>query len=233
MDKLGLNPGFLAAQIINFLILLGIMAKWVIPNVTKMLDNRAATIAKQLEDARVAEQARANAEREAQKLIDERRLEGNKLVEEARARADQQAKSVIEEAQREAAGLKEKALKEGDAAKVAALGDVRADVIALAMAATERLVKKGVDEKQAHAIISEFFSSSDAELRGLGDKVEVTSAIPLTGDEQAKVKAATGASSVDYKVDPSILGGLVVRAGDKVVDGSVRADLSTLASQLK
>jgi F-type H+-transporting ATPase subunit b len=232
VDRLGLNPGFLAAQIINFLFILFIISR-VLPSITKMLDSRAELIAKQVEDARVAEQARANAEREAQKLIEERRLEGNKLVDEARARADQQAKAVLEEAQREAAAVREKALKEGDAAKVAALGDVRSDVIALAVAATERLVRQSVDQNRAHALISDFFSTSDKELKGLGDKVEVTSAIPLTGEEQAKVKAATGASSVEYKVDPAILGGLVVRAGDKVVDGSVRADLTSLAAQLK
>jgi F-type H+-transporting ATPase subunit b len=94
-------------------------------------------------------------------------------------------------------------------------------------------VRQSVDENRARAIVSDFFSTSGAELRGLGDRVEVTSAIPLTSDEQAKVKSATGASAIDFKVDPSILGGLVVRAGDRVVDGSVRSDLTALASQLK
>lgn len=233
MEKLGLNLGFLAAQLINFLVIFFLLWRVILPRVTKMLDARSGRIAKQLEDARVAEQARANAEREATKLIDERRLEGNKLVEEARARADQQAKLVMEEAQREAAALKSKAMQEGELAKSAALGDVRADVITLAMAAAERLIGQSLDQGRSEAVVSNFFSTSSADLKGLGDTVEVTSAIRLTDAEKAQVKSATGANSVTYKEDPSILGGLIVRAGDKVVDGSVRAGLSTLSAQLK
>jgi F-type H+-transporting ATPase subunit b len=222
----------LLAQIINFLVILLIL-RAVYPRILKMLDTRAERIAKALEDARVAEQARASAERDAQKLLDERRAEGAKLVDEARARAEVQAKAVIEEAQREANALKAKAMTEGEAAKAAALGDVRSDVINLAMAAAERLIGQSLDEGKSHAIVSDFFSKSSAELKGLGDKVEVVSALPLTDDEKAKVKAATGASDVTYKVDPALLGGLLVRAGDKVVDGSVRSGLSALAASLR
>jgi F0F1-type ATP synthase delta subunit len=49
----------------------------------------------------------------------------------------------------------------------------------------------------------------------------------------AEVKKVTGASTIDNKVEPAILGGLILRAGDKVVDGSVRGDLSSLAGQLR
>lgn len=232
MDRLGLNPGFLVAQIINFLVVLLIL-RAVFPRVLKMLDSRSERIAKALEDARVAEQARASAERDAQKLIDERRAEGARLVDEARARAEVQAKAVIEEAQREATTIKTKAMTEGETAKAAALGDVRSDVISLAMAAAERLIGQSLDAEKSKTIVSDFFSKSSAELKGLGDKVEVTSALPLTDAEKNNVKAATGASDITYKVDPSILGGLIVRAGDKVVDGSVRAGLTALSSSLR
>ena len=61
----------------------------------------------------------------------------------------------------------------------------------------------------------------------------VVSAVPLTPDELAEVKRVTGASEVEARVEPEILGGLILRAGDKVVDGSVRGDLSSLAAQLR
>lgn len=233
MEKLGLNAGFLVAQFVNFFVVFLILrAAW--PRVLGMLDNRAARIAKSLEDARVAEQARANAERDAQKLIEERKAEGAKLVEEARTRAEAQAKTILDDAAREVAGLKEKALKEGADAKSAALGDVRSDVITLAMAAAERLIGKSMqDENLAREVISDFFSTSAANLHGLGDHVEVTSALPLTANEMEKVRQATGASKIDTKVDPSILGGLVVRAGDRVVDGSIRAGVTDLSGRLK
>jgi len=45
--------------------------------------------------------------------------------------------------------------------------------------------------------------------------------------------AKGGAQVVTFRVDPGILGGLVVRVGDKVVNGSVAAQLEDLRQSLK
>lgn len=67
---------------------------------------------------------------------------------------------------------------------------------------------------------------------------EVLSAIELT-EAQTKVlaeqlQAATGnAVRLQTRVDPAILGGLVVRVGDKLIDGSVVTQLKSIREQLK
>ena len=66
-----------------------------------------------------------------------------------------------------------------------------------------------------------------------GDLAEVTSALPLTSDEQESVKKSVSAKEVSFKVDPSILGGLVIKVGDKVLDGSVAGKLEGLRQTLK
>jgi F-type H+-transporting ATPase subunit delta len=66
---------------------------------------------------------------------------------------------------------------------------------------------------------------------------EVTSAVPLSDDQQHRladaVARATG-KQVDLKVvvDPKVVGGLVVRVGDTVIDGSVARRLSELRAAL-
>jgi len=45
------------------------------------------------------------------------------------------------------------------------------------------------------------------------------------------VKSEIGAEA-SFSVDPSILGGLIVRSGDRVVDGSVRSNLNDLATRM-
>ena len=65
--------------------------------------------------------------------------------------------------------------------------------------------------------------------------VQVTSAIPLTSDQRARYADALTrrlerAVRLHCEVDPSLLGGAVIRADDLVIDGSVRAGLSQLAA---
>ena len=81
-------------------------------------------------------------------------------------------------------------------------------------------------------VVKRFFADVPAQAKGMGKAVTVISAVPLTDDEKADVKKVTGADEVDYKIEPQILGGLILRAGDKVVDGSVRGDLSSLAGMM-
>jgi F-type H+-transporting ATPase subunit delta len=64
-----------------------------------------------------------------------------------------------------------------------------------------------------------------------------TSAAPLTPDEvralTERMEQFTGGSvELDLQVDPSLLGGLVVRVGDRLIDGSVRGRLERLRNQL-
>ncbi|CAG0960569.1 MAG: F0F1 ATP synthase subunit B [Anaerolineae bacterium] len=232
MDRLGINPGVLLANIINFAIVAVLLWALVWKPMVKALETRRERIAKGLEDARAAEQAKANAERDAQKLIDERRREANKLVEEARGTADLQGKGVLDEARREAEAIRTKARQEAIEERNAILAEVRTQVAQISIAAAERVVGQSLDENKAKGIVTDFFTALPKEAKKLGDTVEVTSALTLSGDEQSKIKSQLGASNVTFKVDPSILGGVILRAGDQVVDGSVRSRLSNLAGQM-
>lgn len=67
---------------------------------------------------------------------------------------------------------------------------------------------------------------------------EVTSAHPLdTGQQDAlkqQLKTRLGRDvSIDLNVDPSLLGGLVVRIGSQMIDSSIRTRLNTLANAMK
>ncbi len=74
------------------------------------------------------------------------------------------------------------------------------------------------------------------EKRGIVSAV-VTSALPLTNDEdqaiRARVAALTGTTvDVQTAVDPALIGGLTVKIGDRLIDASVRGRLERLREQL-
>ena len=82
-----------------------------------------------------------------------------------------------------------------------------------------------------------FFNLLAAQQRG-ETTAEVTSARPLDDDQVAALKSnlrnRVGRDvAVDLTVDPTILGGLVVKVGSQMIDGSIRTKLNTLALSMK
>lgn len=86
-------------------------------------------------------------------------------------------------------------------------------------------------------MIADFGKLHDAH-RGVS-RADVTVAEPLSPANLAALKAAlsevAGATSVDVnvKVDPSIIGGLIVKLGSRMVDGSLKTKLNSIRTRMK
>jgi F-type H+-transporting ATPase subunit b len=244
LEALGINPGFLLVQIVNLIIAYVVISKWIVTPILNMLDVRRNTISQGLEDARVASEARANAEKEAEKIIADANKQASQIVADSKERAEVAGREVKAAADADAAKAKEKALAEVEEERNRILGDLRGQVAAIAMSAAQKLVGAALDDQRQHVLLDEFFSGVKSgklvvldEASFAGASAEVTSALPLTSGEQEIVKkellAKSGAQAVAFRVDPGILGGLVVRVGDKVLDGSVAGKLEGLRSSLR
>jgi F-type H+-transporting ATPase subunit delta len=85
------------------------------------------------------------------------------------------------------------------------------------------------------AIVDRFVELAAAEQRRA--VAEVRSAIELTPEQADKLREALNRATgkdveVKVVVDPSVLGGIVARVGDVVIDGSVRHRLEQLREQI-
>lgn len=66
----------------------------------------------------------------------------------------------------------------------------------------------------------------------------VTSAIPLTEQQKEAIQNRLLATTsyiqfkMNYEVDQSLIGGLVIRIGDRVIDSSIRSKINTIAKSL-
>jgi F-type H+-transporting ATPase subunit b len=244
LEKLGLNLGYLLVQIFNFLILFLVLKVWVYKPIMNLLDKRRQTIAQGLEDARVAAEARANAEREAEQISADAQAKASEIMREATERAESAGRDIRAEMEAEAAKAKDAALAEAMVERDRMLADVRGQIATLAMAATQKLIGETLDEKRQHVLLDEFFSGVKAGkvvvLEGAalsGSSAEITSALPLTASEQDTIKKDVlskigDQATVAFRVDPSILGGLIIRVGDKVLDNSVANQMDELRQKL-
>ncbi len=245
MEALGINLGYLLVQALNFLIVLLILRAWVYRPVLNMLAQRREKIAQGLEDARQAEEARGNAERDAQQVLLKAQQEANEIVRQAQARADEVAREIKAAAEKEAAEIRTGGGAEAQEIKAQALAELRGQVAALSIAAAEKLIRESLDEKRQRTLIAEFFSGLKAGKLALlegerlsGASAEVASALPLTTDEQETIRKELGGkigtgSTITFRVDPRLVGGLVVSVGERVLDGSVAGSLESLRHGLK
>jgi F-type H+-transporting ATPase subunit b len=244
MEALGINLGLLIVQIIAFFIVFLTLNAWVYQPMLNMMESRKQKIAQGLEDARVAADARANAEKEAAKIVADAQTEASKIVREATERASTAGQDVKAAAEAEAAKAREAAVADAEVERNRILGDLRSQVASLAIAAANKLVGEALDEQKQRSLLDEFFSGVKSGklivLDGAnfqGESAQVTSALPLSKDEEEAVKrdvlAKAGAKEVSFRVDPAILGGLVIRVGDKVLDSSVAGKLEGLRQNLR
>lgn len=97
-----------------------------------------------------------------------------------------------------------------------------------------------VIEKHREGLLEEILTAWTALLdtRANRQSATVTTALPADPEWVTRVREAleraTGKTIVlEERVDPSLLGGLVVRTGDTVIDGSLKSRLSTLRRRLR
>ena len=82
------------------------------------------------------------------------------------------------------------------------------------------------------------FAASCKEYRHIGI-ASVSSAMELTADERSRIERKLidtteyESFEIEYAVDPELIGGIVIRIGDRVVDGSLKSRLDTLTKDLQ
>ncbi len=249
LEKLGINPVFLLSQLINISVLALALYFLLWKRALKVFDERKQRIAQGLEDA---EQARRDRER-AQAEYEERIQQAERERREILARAAEEGERAKAEVLAQARAQAERIVAEGKEAvereRRQMLADLRGQIAALSIAAANKLIGEALDEQRQRRLIDEFFSGIKAGRVVVLEEQEleqvkagevtavVTSALPLTAEEQKAVSSSLAEQlgqvpRIEFKVDPAILGGLVIRVGDKVVDGSVGGRLEALRESL-
>jgi len=143
---------------VAFLILLGIMSKFVVPSVLAVLDARAAQIAGDLD---AAERGRLQAEgtlAEYAAQLAQARKESAEIVSKARAEAEALANERTRQVEADLSRKAEEARKSIEAARDEALRSVQNDVAEIAIQVAQKLLDSTVDAKLAASLTDKAMS---------------------------------------------------------------------------
>lgn len=246
LGTLGVNWLFLLSQVVNFLILFIALGAFLWKPAMKRLDERRQMLEKEKDDAEALAEARANIGAEREKALEEARGEAQSILAEAREQAGALSEQAAQEARQKEAEILAEARQAAEGERNRVLGEMRGQITALAIAAAQKVVGVTLDEQRQQALVESFFSGirdgrvevlAEGVEAGAGEPVTVTSAIPLTEGQQATVQQDLitrlgEESTITFRVDPQILGGLMVRVGDRVMDGSAAGQLERLRQSL-
>lgn len=136
-------------ELAAFLLVLFILGRYVLPRITKPMEERQATIRQALEDAEEAKRRAAEAEEEYRRAISEARSQARAVVDEANRLAEQMRTDRRREAEEEYQRILARARADIDAQVRQASETLRQQVGDLAVSVVEKVLGDGLDP-QAH-----------------------------------------------------------------------------------
>ena len=145
--------GTVIVELVTFLIMLAVLARYVYPEIVKVAEARQRQIAEQL---KAAEEARAAAEqrlKEAEEKLSDARKTAQGVIDAAAKSSEQLRQEMRQKAEEESKRTVEAARKEIEAERDQAVRSVRSEVANLVVAATEKVIGETLDDDKHRQLI--------------------------------------------------------------------------------
>ena len=157
---LGLTLPSFMGQLINFLILLGLLTFFGYKPIRRMLDERAARIKQGMDQAEAAKQEYERARIEVEKQIGRARAEGQSIVGQAEQAGERIKEEARQEAKSEALTIVERTRAEMERERDRLIDELRREFIETAILAAERVISKTLDREAHRRVIEKTLEQS-------------------------------------------------------------------------
>lgn len=154
MEKLGIEPSLLLAQIVNFSIIVLVLTKLLYKPVLAMLEKRRREIAEGVALTQKLREEEEKLKEKKLKLADEARKEGQALMEEARKQMKEEEKEILAAAHQEAGHIIEKGREEVVRMRANMEKDLQRSAVELAGLMTKRLLASVLTSEDKHKILT-------------------------------------------------------------------------------
>ncbi len=153
MEKLGIEPNLLVAQIVNFLIIMFVLTKLLYKPILTMLEKRKKEIAEGLALTAKMREEEEKMKVKKEKLLDEARKEARNIIDEAKKEAEAQGKDLVAEAHKQAHAIVEKGKEDAREEMERMKKDVQKAAIDIATAMTKQLVSQVLTPADQHRLL--------------------------------------------------------------------------------
>jgi F-type H+-transporting ATPase subunit b len=148
---------------VGFIVVFFFLWKYGLPQMRQAMNNRTEKIRS---DLQAAEGQRSEADQvlaEYRAQLNEAKTEAGRIIEESRQAADQIKRDQEARLQSELAELRTRAIADIDAAKAAAMQDLRGEVAALAIGAAETVVQRNLDPATQTQLVEDYINQVAAQ----------------------------------------------------------------------
>lgn len=164
LEALGINFTGLAWHTFNFLLLVGLLTKFLYRPVTHMLDERSARIKESMAQAEAIKEQLALTAEETRLQLETARKEGRAIVEQANQIAERARSQARQEAQAEADKIVAKARAQLDMERQQVVMELRREMADLVVSAAGRIIGQSLDERAQHRLVEEFLQGNGQKL---------------------------------------------------------------------
>ena len=147
--------------VVDLLILFLLMKKFLFGPVTAMLDQRAAAINADLDDAKAQKQAADVLLADHERRIGEARAEAGCIVADAKRRAEAAYEQKLAQAQEEIQRMQQQAARQIEADRRAMLAQTRREIARLSLLAASKVAQQRMDADNEFALVDDFLSEME------------------------------------------------------------------------
>jgi F-type H+-transporting ATPase subunit b len=155
IKEFGINPVLLAAQIVNFTILLLLLRAFLYKPILKLLEERKKRVAASLKQAEEIENKLAEISQDQEKILQKAREEAARIIAESKQEAKELAEKTMQETKETVDQMIKRSEERVQLEKEKMMALVKKDITELVIAATAKVAKKTMDEPTNKKLIDE------------------------------------------------------------------------------
>lgn len=141
----------LIAEIFAFLVVAGLLYRYVWPYLKRMLEQRQDAVQKQVEESEEAERRLAEAEQRLESAVAESREQAARIRDDARADSQRIREELREQAERESERIRQRGEEQLVAQRDQVVRGLRAEIGMLSMQLAERIVAESLSDEESRA----------------------------------------------------------------------------------